>query len=203
MAIYDSVSGNVLTAILAASLFLPCLAQAADTTYPGTVYVILGTAYENGTIVIAGIKAAPGEESYFPVSETGYSIELISGQDAIYKRNLPISFNLELEPLPGETLPAEYGNVKLDRVPFLIRIRYLPDAENVVIKNGENTVIYEMNLREEFCNKDNICGLGENINICPEDCLPRKTASNYQNRVIVMMALSAMIILIYMRFRKK
>ena len=139
------------------------LALISSTTYAQqqTVYSLNMVIYKNDTVVLKNITAINGVPGEFSEQGTDYTIKVFSYQDLeLFSDNLQVSFFLSLDPI---------GVIETNSTFVHVNIPYFPTATSIAVYHLDKKIL-DIDLHEEFCNKNNICDLGENEYDCPEDC---------------------------------
>ncbi len=161
------------------------------------IYSLRMLIFKNDTVELKDIHAETGTISYFPVTETGYTIRVVSFDNKeLFGANLGVSFIIVFESVES---------IETDSMVVHVRVPVFDSAKWITIHHL-NKEILRIDLSEHFCNKDGFCDLGENRYICFEDCekyiKPKERGSQILYVIIPSLAILIAIAIILFRRRK-
>jgi hypothetical protein len=125
------------------------------------VYKMNFDIYKNDTVVLRSFDVLEGNVSHFPSSPKTYGVSVFSGPQELFSEGMEISFYVMLDP-PITDFSLIKQNVE-------IRLPYYRTADEIKIYHFESE-ISSVDLKEQICNMDGICDLGENDYNCKADC---------------------------------
>ena len=127
----------------------------------GLVFIINLDIYANDSVVSNSISVSDGTISHFTPSETPYKIKVFSGSSELFSANFQVSFGMIFDP------PRPGTNLEKQNVQY--RVPYYSDADKIKIYHSGNE-IFSIDLKEDFCNENGVCDLGESKYNCEVDC---------------------------------
>ncbi|MBD3155117.1 MAG: hypothetical protein GF368_00490 [Candidatus Aenigmarchaeota archaeon] len=149
--------------------------------------------YRNDTVELKNLNliyAKPGE---FSERYLDYSVKVFSDDDKILsEENLRVSFLLSLDPI---------GTIITNSTFVHVNVPYFENGKRIGIFHLDKEIL-NIDLQKEFCNKDGICGPGENIYSCPEDCSETKDRKSFPFSLLIFLALIASLIVVILTRRK-
>jgi hypothetical protein len=175
------------------------LAQEAYPEYP--VYSLDVDLYRNGSAYLNDIHSEIYYSSDISLLESEYHLLIYDfGNSTIFRENIPVSFEGEIF---GE---SSSGHIErkfyLNKTTISIQIPVYQNTTRLSITHEDKEML-GIDLRDYFCNKNNVCDLGENHYICPEDCLKypenvptQDIFSRPNNYFFVFLAILAIILLV-------
>jgi hypothetical protein len=166
--------------IISTGLFFITIAIVASIAHADDVSYSLTIKYENGTIIPLDIGLIGGKSpERLNQPDEGYRLKIISFKDEIL-----YSFRFDIETIRNYALDPEWFDENGTQIYFptetknlstettlVIIFPYFRNAKIVEIYNPNNTIAVVIDVSKyATCNHDNVCGLNENYNTCPEDC---------------------------------
>jgi len=173
-------------AIIFFSMLAINLSNAQGSIQLQTVYSIDIEIFKNDNVILNSISAANATTSHFPTVNTDYKIKVLSndGQE-LFNNNLGVSFTISLDPVGI----IETNSTTINpRVPFYANAKYIE-----IYHSGKK--ILNIDLSNQFCNKNSVCDLGENQYNCSEDCKTKGTNAWFY--VYITIAIIATIALLF------
>ena len=128
---------------------------------PDLVYKTNLDIYKNNTVVLNSFEVVEGAISHFPSDQKPFGVSVFSGSQELFSKSIDVSFSLILDP-PITGFDLEKQNVEM-------RLPYYRMADEIKIHNS-GTEIFSINLKDEICNENGACELGENDYNCKADC---------------------------------
>ena len=133
------------------------------------------TIFKNDTAILNQISLESGTLSHFPTIDTGYYIEILSAKnEVLWKRNLGVTFTVDVIILPEEPESIEEVPTETESVSLHVRIPFLETGKEVIVRHEEKPLL-RIDLSEHFCVENGVCEreIGETPTICPRDCLKK------------------------------
>jgi hypothetical protein len=154
----------------------------------GTVYSLDMEIFKDDRVILQSITASNGTTSYFPTSNTGYSIRTLSSDGReLFSANLGVSFTIIFD---NKVSTRDSTSINV-RVPFSTITKYIS------IYKGDRE-ISRIDLSKSLCNNNSICEAGENPVNCQHDCAVKGGVGEMPWLYMIIAAVAAVALVIYL-----
>jgi hypothetical protein len=114
--------------------------------------------------VLKEFRIENGKLTTFSNVKQDYTIKIIAfNSSVLYEKQFDISFII----VPSSNNDEQV--IQLEKKFVFLRLPFDPHAEKIQMYHN-NTLIFDLNVKNYLCNRDNICSWVEDEVNCPEDC---------------------------------